>query len=412
MSGGGISAESIQQIGLLASETVAVALLLAALFRARRRFGLSPLFATLGVFQYLQVLLAFSLYVEVIPGAFVSPGSVVLFSGSLFGLFLVFLRESPQETKTLVYGLLAANLALSALSSMVSLHFESPLVRNPHHLPEDLFRLDAKIMVIGTLVLVLDMLLMIFLYPLVCRVLRSPFLRAAVTLCSVLVFDSLIFMTAAFGHDPFYMSALGASVVAKSVAGIIYSVFLAAYVRWVEPSSGPASFATAGDVIRWGLGKGSTTRSTKPMPRDPDLGILPAGHFPEMLNRFLALGESLESQVTVCVFRLAGPIPDSERRDVLRYLLAVLRGQLSQKAAFGRYVHDGIAVVLPSTGRPEAVKACRGVRRALEDSLARVRPTRRIETFGIQIGLACSPADGLEPEALLAHANNARSSGE
>ena len=409
MSGGELSAESLKQIGLLASETVAVAFLLAALFRGRHRFGLSPLFATLGVFQYLQVLLAFSLYVEVVPGAFISPGSVVLFSGSLFGLLLVFLRESPQETKTLVYGLLAANLALSALSLMVSLHLESPLVRNPYDMPEELFRLDVKIMIIGTLVLVLDMLLMIFLYPIVCRFLSSSFLRAALTLCSVLTFDSLVFMTGAFWGEPFYVSALGASVAAKSAAGLIFAAFLAAYLRWVEPRPRVESFATAGEVILWGLGKGSTTRGAKPMPRDPVLGILPASYFAEMLNRFLALGESLESQVSVCVFRLAEPAPDSERQDLLRYLLAVLRGQLSQKAAYGRYGRDGIAVVLPSTGRPEAIKACRNVRRALEESLARVRPTPQTESFSVQAGFACSPTEGTEPKTLLDRANSARS---
>ena len=409
-----IGAENWRQIGLLAAEAIAIAMLLAALFRARRRFGLSPLFATLGVFQYLQVLLAYSLYVEVLPGASISPGSVVLFSGSLFGLLLVFLRESPSETKTLVYGLLAANLSLSAVSLMVSLHLESPLLRNPYQVPEGLFRLDAKIMVVGTLVLVLDMLLMLYFYPVIASRVRSRFVRIAATLCFVLAFDSIVFMTVAFWSQSFYLSALGASVAAKMTVGLIYAGMLTGYLRWVEPKPTAWKLATPAEVLRWS-GVGVSGSGHAPVPKDPELGILPAGQFMEVLRQLLALGEQLQSPVAVLSFAIdsgEARLDETERRDLLRYLLAVLRGHMSSKTVFGRHGQSGITAAVASTDATEARKIAQDAHAALAQALTRVRPTKKTVTFSIVIGYAGSPEDGLEPTSLLSAADQRMLSGD
>ena len=399
-----LGAESWKQIGLFGLETVVVAVLLAALFRGRRRFGLSPLFATLGVFQYLQVLLAFSIYVEVMPGVTISPGSVVFFSGSLFGLLLVFLRESPAETKTLVYGLFAANLSLSLFSLLLSFHLESPLLRNPYSVPEELFRLDARILVIGTLVLVLDMLLMIGLYPILHRLVRAPFLRVSATLCTVLAFDSVVFMSGAFWGQPFYLSALGSSVAAKLLVGLIYSLMLVAYLRWVEPRASPESLATPGQVITWAVDD-DATEGPKRVTRDPELGVLPRAQFIGVADQLLTLGEQLGSEVTVLVFRLQTHV-EAERVDLLRYLLAVLRSNLSRKAVFGRQGEDALAVVIPSTGPIEAERICGEIDRALAEALTKVRPTLSTIAFTVSSGFACSPGDGWETPRLLALAES------
>ncbi|MEM8933996.1 MAG: hypothetical protein AAGE94_22585 [Acidobacteriota bacterium] len=399
MTGFEVSVESWRQMALLAAEAVGVAVLLSVLFRGRHRFGLSPLFATLGVFQYLQVILAFSLYIEILPGVSVSPGSVVLFSGSLYGLLLVYLRESPAETRTLVYGILAANLSLSVLSLMLSFHLDSPLLRNPHELPDGLFRLDTRIMVVGTLTLVLDMLLMLVLYPATGRWLRSQWLRAAVTLCGVLAFDSLVFMTGAFWGEPFYPSALGSAVVAKGVVGLFYAAALAGYMRWVEPSARAQQTANAGQVLRW---QTPADGADGPAPRDPDLGVLSALPFEQVVGRFVALGEQLASPVAVFVVSLADePVDPVECRDRLRYLLAVLRQSASPSAAFGRVRFSGLAMVVPGTDVEAARRIVGGIPDALGDAFSRIRPTRDAERFDVRVGWTCSARDGNDAAALL-----------
>ena len=72
----------IEQILFLTFQCVIVSILLLSLFRLRTIFGLSLLLTTLGVFQYMQVFLANTLYFEILPGFFVSSGSSILFAGS------------------------------------------------------------------------------------------------------------------------------------------------------------------------------------------------------------------------------------------------------------------------------------------------------------------------------------------
>ncbi len=89
------------QVATLGIQATLVSLLLLVLFRLRTRFGLSLLFITLGAFQQMQMMLALSFYVELAPGLLVSPGSVVLFTSSLFAVLLIYIREDASEARCL-----------------------------------------------------------------------------------------------------------------------------------------------------------------------------------------------------------------------------------------------------------------------------------------------------------------------
>ena len=80
------------QLLYLIAVNVIVALLLLLLFRLRTIFGLSLLFVTLGIFQYLQVFLTSTLLIEIAPNMVVS-GSFVLFTSSVFTILLIYIKE-------------------------------------------------------------------------------------------------------------------------------------------------------------------------------------------------------------------------------------------------------------------------------------------------------------------------------
>ena len=63
-----MSSDVTTQIMMLGAETILIAILVLFLFRIRSLLGLSPLYVALGVFQPIQVLLASSIYVEILPG--------------------------------------------------------------------------------------------------------------------------------------------------------------------------------------------------------------------------------------------------------------------------------------------------------------------------------------------------------
>ena len=74
------------QIALLFGEAGLAGGLVLFLFWLRTRIGLAPLYLVIGAFQYLQLVLATTVQVEVAPGLAVSPGSAVFFPLTMVGV--------------------------------------------------------------------------------------------------------------------------------------------------------------------------------------------------------------------------------------------------------------------------------------------------------------------------------------
>src|SRR5436190_5375805 len=166
---------------LLLAEALGLALLVLALFHARRRFGLTPLYVTLGVFQPVQVLLSSSIYVDVWPGLQVSPGTV-MFAASLLAILMVFVREDALEARKLVYGIVGANLAMTLVLSMAAAQLRAPGTANLLAVPAAIFNQGARVSAVGTIVFVVDVILLIAIYTGFRRWFpRAPFLRVLLT---------------------------------------------------------------------------------------------------------------------------------------------------------------------------------------------------------------------------------------
>ena len=186
-----MSAVPLSQLGLLLIEALIVSVVLLVLFSLRRLLGLSLMYMTLGVFQFMQNLLAAAVYVEVAPGLAVSAGSVVLFTASFFGILLVYIREDAVEARKLCYGLVAANLVMMVIMYATGLSLSLPGILNFYDLPPDLFIQRLRGTIAGTAALVLDVVFVILLYEAVSRwIRRALFLRIAVTMILILAFKS------------------------------------------------------------------------------------------------------------------------------------------------------------------------------------------------------------------------------
>src|SRR6478735_4164180 len=211
---------------LLLAESLGLALLVLALFWSRRRFGLTPLYVSLGVFQPVQVLLSSSVYVELWPGIEVSPGTV-MFAASLLAILLVFIREDALEARKLVYGIVGANLAMTLVLSMAAAQLRAPGTANLLAVPAAIFYQGARVSAVGTIVFVVDVILLIAIYTAFRRWFpRAPFLRVLLTLTGVLCFDALAFTTGAFIERPDYGELLRAALVGKALLGLVFSLAL------------------------------------------------------------------------------------------------------------------------------------------------------------------------------------------
>ncbi|BCT93749.1 hypothetical protein LYSHEL_27760 [Lysobacter helvus] len=223
------------------AEALGLALIVLGLFRLRWRFGLTPLYVVLGVFQPIQAVLASTVYVALWHGMVVSP-STLPFGASLLALFLVYVREDALEARKLIYGVLFANLTMTILLWVVSRHLHSAGTLNLLSVDGALFSQGARVTAVGTVALVLDVLLLVVLYTAAGRLLpRMPVLRTWIALTGALVFDAFAFVTGAFFERPDYADLLAASVTGKAIVGTLYSLLAVGYLRYVEHTAAPTT---------------------------------------------------------------------------------------------------------------------------------------------------------------------------
>lgn len=234
------------QLGLLALECALIAGVVVGLFRMRSRMGLGPLYVFLGSNQYLQTILAANIFIEVPGGTLVSPGSISLFGGSLFALLLVYVKESTQTTRNLIFGVVLANLTLTALSVITSFQVSFDGARNIGSIPVEIFQLNTRIFMSGTAVLVLDCLLLVVGHEALNRLKSIPLVaRLWLIMAGVLAFDTVLFNFLSFG--PGVLSTLSAQVLWKCAAATLYALLLALAL------AGPDSEESRGvwSIMRW-----------------------------------------------------------------------------------------------------------------------------------------------------------------
>ena len=166
----------------LLSQCFFVAILLLSLFRLRTFFGLGLLYISLGAFQFLQSIAASAFSVEIFPNMIVSSGSMVLFTGSLFAVLIVYIREDAIEARKVIYGLIAANLSIALLMVLFTLSIDDFRVNNIYNLPQELFLQNSLVLALGTIILLLDTFAIIFIYETISKYISTLFLRILITM--------------------------------------------------------------------------------------------------------------------------------------------------------------------------------------------------------------------------------------
>src|SRR5262245_11038782 len=220
----------LEHIALLAFEVVVMAVILLALFRARTLLGLTPLYVVLGGFQYLEATLP--LKVTIAPDFFVYPGSSIFFTATLVTVLLIYVKEDAIEARKLVYGLVLANAAVVIVSLLLSWHLAIPGSSSISMTRAD-FLTGAWIAVVGTSLLLIDVLGIILVYEYISRFIARPFLRFYLSLVVICIFDQVFFSLFVRGLAPGLGRAIVAGIIGKVVAALFYSIIYFAYLRFV-----------------------------------------------------------------------------------------------------------------------------------------------------------------------------------
>lgn len=400
--------ERALQLSLMAVEAAIAAAVLLALFRARRVLGFASIYTTVGVFYYLATLLAGTTFVKVAPGLLMSPGSVALFPASLFAVLLVYIREDAKEARNMIYGLLAANVSASVLGLIVSQHLSGPLAFNPLALAPEVFAQSPRLFVVGTFTLFADTILIILVYEAVARAVRPLFPRIWISLATVLVFDTLLFVTGGFVEHPAYREILMSGIVGKLAAAVIYAAALTIYL----PRAGRAEPTT--EDTRLGLGdlfqvltyrqKYEALRAQ--VTRDPLTGVHNRGFFDETLHAQLAGARRAGTPVTVMIAdvdhfkRINDTHGHSEGDRALRVIAQALARAARTSDIVCRYGGEEFCLILPGTSREAAALVAARIREEVTAACAR-SSIGGGERVTITIGLAGFPDDGTDSDALM-----------
>jgi diguanylate cyclase (GGDEF)-like protein len=405
----GVSSALVEQIVLLLAETLLVATVLLVLFRLRSIFGLVPIYTTVAIFYQMANFTATTVYIKFTPDLMVSPGSVVLFPAILVAVLYVYIREDAQEARKFIYALLAGDVVVAVLGLVIAEHFRSPLVFNPYNLPPDLLVQQPRIVVVGTLALFADTVLIILVYELVSRRVTSIFLRSMISLVSVLLFDTLFFVTGSFAESPAYVSILISGAIGKSLAGLLYALLLSVFLRYFDFAAQPATYGrrTLSDLFDLLTYRQKYEVLKAQMTRDGLTGVYNRAFFDDTLEVLLAGSLRTNSPLTLLMadidnFKAVNDTYGHRMGDrVLQSVATTIAESARASDLVCRYGGEEFILILPDTDQSQGIRLAQRICLAVPMSLASKDERWQQRQITVTIGLACFPREASTAEDLI-----------
>jgi diguanylate cyclase (GGDEF)-like protein len=395
---------------LFGVEILVTSAFLLGLFRLRYKLGLVPFYMALAGLQQLQTLLALTVYVEIVPGIAISPGSTVLFTGMLFTILLVYIREDAGEARKLIYGLLAANVTVATLSVLFGLHLNSAALINPFVLRQEIFSQGFRVMLVGAVVSIFDVFLILIWYEALGKFLNALFLRIYVPMFLVLTIDTLLFATGSFVERPDYRSLLISGIIGKAFTAALYSAILTAYLRFLRADS-VADHDEAGIGIR-DLFSVLTYRQRyeairTQVVRDPLTRIYNRGFLEECLHKQLERDRRSGSSTMLLMIDVDG---FKELNDEFGHQFGdrvlILAGQALQESLRSsdfpcRYGGDEFVAILSYSSIDSSVAVAERFQSDLQRRFRSEFSDLSHITITATIGISSAPIDGDEPRSLM-----------
>ena len=238
------------QIGSLLSQGVLVSFLILLLFHLRKKLGIGILFACLGLFQFMQVFLSTTVYVEIAKNFMVSPGSSVLFTATLFAILIIYIKEDASETRKIIYALLITNIVMALLIQSFGWNIKESTTYNPFNVSTQLFDNNAWVLFVGTVVLFIDSLLIIIIYEFTSKYVSKLFLNICLTMLLVVSFDTTVFSIIALWDYDNLNTILTSGLISKGFFAIFYSVIFFIYLKYIDTKEFKTEYFKVNDVFK------------------------------------------------------------------------------------------------------------------------------------------------------------------
>lgn len=402
----------LHHAALLVMEAAFCGGVLLALFHQRRRVGLGPLYLVLGTLQFAQFVLAVSIRIEVLPGFWISPATVVLFPLTVMVVLLTYVDDDAGTTRSLAYGIVICNLTLYAITTMSGQHLRYPGHGNLLGLAPEQVLQPGRIILASSLAIVADLVGAIVIFEAISRRVTSTlFLRLWTTVVLVMVLDSVVFTTFAFAPRAAYWSILASGLVAKVAGATFYAALMAWYVTTFEQAASVPAAARHGDVFTWLTYRQRYEEARTLMARDALTGLYNRGYFDEVAPRQLAHANRARHEMSLVMVDIDRLKAANDRYgheagdDLVRSVADEIRQMVRTSDVGCRYGGDEFAVVLTNADSAAAAIFAGRLAHNVRTSAGVGTPPPPWAPATVSIGIATYPGDGATMRDLLRRAD-------
>ncbi len=394
---------------LLLAEAVLTASIVLSLFGLRRRFGLAPVYLVVGAFQYLQIVLASSVRIDVLPGMTIDPASMVLFPITTFVVLLTYIELDADETRKVAYGVVISNLAVYAVSAVAGWHLLFAGHRNPLDVPVELFSQSLRLAVASTVALFVDVVAALVVFEAVSRRLRaSMFVRLWLTAAAVMAIDTVLFAGGLYAGRPGFVSLLVSGFMGKLIGATFYAACIALYLRFVDvPGLEALGERSSGDVFHWLTYRQRYEDARHQLARDALTGLYNRGYFDEHAARQVAHAERANHHLSLVVLDVDHLKATNDRHghpagdELVRFVANQLSAMVRVSDAACRYGGDEFVVVLTNADAADAHVFAQHLLEAVLEQSQALTPPPPWAPASVTIGIATYPDDGLTVAALI-----------
>ncbi len=377
-----------------------------ALLHLRHLIGLGVFVAALGVLHFIETYLAAVIYVQV-PVGFISPGSVVLFSGKLMMILLLYVKEDAATVRQPIYGLLAGNFLTVAFGLLLQQHVG---LMTAGHRAADFAFIDeiGWLMIWGTLLLYLDSILIILMYEKIGRYLRgAPGIRFFICGATVLTFDQAGFYLALYLMNGAPAAVFWGGWIAKMVAALFYAVTLGGYLHFLRFAPVNDPDRKLGDIFNTLTFRERYEDLLSRSGRDTLTGVLDRSRFELMAPRLVRNAITSGNNVSLMMIdadhfkNINDRFGHLEGDQVLKSIASALSLGLRQTDHLFRYGGEEFVVVCEGLDPIHATSRANDILQLVTGSV--LTPDHMPVT--ISIGVAGTPGDGETVNALLSAAD-------
>lgn len=391
---------------MVAMLALTMALFLVA-YRLRQRFGLAPLYMTLGSVEMLKYLISGTVHVELPTLGEVAPGSVVFYTATLGVLLLVYARSGLSVARELLWALLYVNIALALLMVLVSTLMSAPESVLLAAYDPALLRSGAWRIVAGTSLLFVGALAAIVLFDRLRRFLPGFAPAAFVSLALITSLDTILYHLVTVRAEFWLNTRVLGDVIGKWLVLLLWVPAAAFYLRHfdrgeVRPEE---ESGYSGDRLLAALTyRARIAELEQLLQRDPLTGVLNRRFLESSLPEQLTLDRRRGVSTSVLMFDIDHFKTINDRYGhavgdlVLKHVAELIRSSIRRSDAVVRFGGEEFLVIAPGTERVEAYELALRILGALREATRfEGGPSRVTATAGV----ATAPADGHEASGLL-----------